>query len=42
MRTAKDNTNLAKRYYRPEIKRCPCCQMSLLSMEVEAWVQALA
>ena len=29
MRTAKDNTNLSKRYYRPGIKRCPHCQWKL-------------
>jgi len=29
MRTAKDNTNLPKRYYRPEIERCPHCQWKL-------------
>ena len=29
MRTAKDNTNLPQRYYRPEIKRCPHCQWKL-------------
>ena len=29
MRTAKDKTNLPKRYYRPEIKRCPHCQRKL-------------
>lgn len=29
MRTAKDNSNLPKRYYRPELKRCPHCQRKL-------------
>jgi len=29
MRTAKDNTNVPKRYYRPEMKRCPYCQGKL-------------
>jgi hypothetical protein len=29
MRTAKDNRNLPKRYYRPELKRCPHCQWKL-------------
>lgn len=29
MRTAKDNSNLPKRYYRPEQKRCPQCQWKL-------------
>lgn len=29
MRTAKDNSNLPKRYYRPEQKRCPHCQWKL-------------
>jgi hypothetical protein len=29
MRTAKDNSNLPKRYYRPEHKRCPHCQWKL-------------
>lgn len=29
MRTAKDNSNLPKRYYQPEQKRCPHCQRKL-------------
>jgi hypothetical protein len=29
MRTAKDKTNFPKRYYRPEMKRCPHCQWKL-------------
>jgi hypothetical protein len=29
MRTAKENSNLPKRYYRPEQKRCPHCQWKL-------------
>jgi hypothetical protein len=29
MRTAKDKTNVRKRYYRPEMKRCPYCQWKL-------------
>lgn len=29
MRTAKDTTNVPKRYYRPEVKRCPHCQWKL-------------
>ena len=29
MRTARDNSNLPKRYYRPEQKRCPHCQWKL-------------
>jgi len=29
MRTAKDNANVPKRYYRPEMKRCPHCQGKL-------------
>ncbi len=29
MRTAKDNRNLPKRYYRPELKRCPHCHWKL-------------
>jgi hypothetical protein len=29
MRTAKNNSNLPKRYYRPELNRCPHCQWKL-------------
>jgi hypothetical protein len=29
MRTAKDNSNLPKQYYRPDLKRCPHCQWKL-------------
>lgn len=29
MRTAKDNRNLPKQYYRPDLKRCPYCQGKL-------------
>ena len=29
MRTAKNNSNLPKQYYRPELKRCPHCQWKL-------------
>lgn len=29
MRTAKDNTHLPKRYYRPQLRRCPYCQWRL-------------
>ena len=29
MRTVKDNSNLSKRYYRPEQERCPHCQLKL-------------
>jgi len=29
MRTAKDKTNVPKRYYRPELKYCPYCQWKL-------------
>jgi hypothetical protein len=29
MRTAKDNCNLPKQYYRPELDRCPHCQWKL-------------
>jgi hypothetical protein len=29
MRTAKDKANVPKRYYRPEMKRCPHCQGKL-------------
>ena len=29
MRKAKDNSNLPKKYYRPELKRCPHCQWKL-------------
>ena len=29
MRTAKDNTNMPKRYYRPKMKRCVHCQWKL-------------
>jgi hypothetical protein len=29
MRTAKDNTSLPKRYYRPQLRRCPHCQWKL-------------
>lgn len=29
MRTAKDNRNVPKRYYRPEMKRCPHCHWKL-------------
>lgn len=29
MRTAKDSTNLPKRYYRPQLRRCPHCQWKL-------------
>ncbi len=29
MRTAKDKSNLPKRYYRPEMKRCPYCHWKL-------------
>jgi hypothetical protein len=29
MRTAKDNTNLPRRYYRPQLRRCPHCHWKL-------------